>query len=428
MKDFKYYQNLAEKGDAEAEYILGMEYLLGVEVEENRAIAMSWLEKASGHGSPQAKYLIGLYCLDDKSDVDRAIQLFKEAAEKKYGPAQYMLGVMSFWGTLGAPLDIDLAKECFEKASKMKSSDAQNMLGVMHYYGIGYSQDYAEAMTWFSKGAKRKNLDYQLFRDEAGVLDAPSPQAQVNLSAMYMTGEGGFKNSGYASQWKDKSTELGVTSFLYDRSAQHIETLTEEGAEFVSDKVIEQDDSDFIGKHIALWCFQYSRLVYGASYVLGMLFTSSGRWVTTSSKGQEDWCLSGAKQGDLRAKIWLAEHYSKTKARSKIKKAIKWMDDEVKRDGENIQVAQLAGQLKETLAALGVSVPRKVNKEKRLDAHLIRYQKGYQSLVVNSPTLETIYEWFDTKEEAVEGTEEHVAERDGAKLRWHRTVDKRKKK
>lgn len=420
MKNFKYYQNLAEKGDAEAEYILGMEYLLGVEVEENKAIAMSWLEKASGHGSPQAKYLIGLYCLDDKSDVDRAILLFKEAAEKKYGPAQYMLGVMSFWGTLGAPLDIDLAKECFEKASKMKSSDAQNMLGVMHYYGIDYSQDYVEAMAWFSKGSKRGY-------DKPGLLNAPSPQAQVNLSAMYVTGEGGFKNKKYASYWKSLSTDLSAPCSLCDRSAQHIETI-KEAAEFVADKVIEQDDSDFIGKHIALWCLQYSRLVNGVPYVLGKLFTSTGRWVATSAKNEEDWFLRGAKEGDLRAKVCLAERYSKTKARAKIKKAIKWMDDEVKRDVENIQVAQLAEQLKETLAGLGVSVPRKVNKEKRLDAHLIRYQKGFQSLVVNSPTLETIYEWFDTKEEAVEGTEEHVAERDGAKLRWHRTVDKRKKK
>ena len=62
MKDIKYYQKLAERNDAEAEYILSMEYLLGVEVEADEAMAKSWLKKAYEHGSSHAAYLLGLYC------------------------------------------------------------------------------------------------------------------------------------------------------------------------------------------------------------------------------------------------------------------------------------------------------------------------------------------------------------------------------
>lgn len=358
MKDIKYYQKLAERNDAEAEYILSMEYLLGVEVEADEAMAKSWLKKAYEHGSSHAAYLLGLYCLNDKVDVDRAVMLFEIAAEKKHAPAQYILGLMSFWGTLGVPLDIDLAKECFERASTLKSADAQNMLGIMHYYGIGYSQDYVEAMVWFTKGAKRTAVDFQLFRDKPGLLDAPSPLAQVNLSSMFLTGEGGVKNKKHASDWLWKSKKLADIRVLSDCSTPHIEMLSDKAVEFVGNKVIEQDNFDFISKHIALWCFQYSRLIYGVPYVLGKLFAADDGWVVKSTKVEEEWYLRGVKQGDLRAKTCLSERYSQTNSKAKIKKAIKWMNDEAKRDNENEQIAQLATRLNEKLDLLNVKTKK----------------------------------------------------------------------
>ena len=55
LKDFKSLKALAEKGDAEAQYYLGLRYYGGKGVEEDFKEAMKWFKLAADQGDEQAE-------------------------------------------------------------------------------------------------------------------------------------------------------------------------------------------------------------------------------------------------------------------------------------------------------------------------------------------------------------------------------------
>ena len=133
------FSQLAERGDAGAQYKLGVMHYYGEGVPQNFAEAVVW---------------------------------FRRAAEQDDAEAIFKLGVMYDRGE-GVARDVAEARARYRRAAELGYAKAQNNVGNMYYLGFGVAQDYAEAVGWYRRAA------------EQGY-----PYAQYNLALRYENGEG----------------------------------------------------------------------------------------------------------------------------------------------------------------------------------------------------------------------------------------------
>ena len=138
---------LAAKGDADAEYMLGMLYDAGKGVRQDQAVAASW---------------------------------YRKAAEQKHPLAQLFLAVLYYSGQ-GVKQDYGEAARWFRGPAEIGNDQAQFYLGWMYVEGNGVAKDDSEAIGWLTKAAAQRNaramgmLATTLFsrhRDEQDLVDA----------------------------------------------------------------------------------------------------------------------------------------------------------------------------------------------------------------------------------------------------------------
>ncbi len=110
----------AKRGNAEAQYHLGVMYDAGQGVPQNAGKALRW---------------------------------YLNAAELGHKQAQYNAAVMYNEGRGTAP-NPTLALQWFSKAAQQGFADAQFSLGVMYANGAAVKQDYAQAAQWYRKAAQ----------------------------------------------------------------------------------------------------------------------------------------------------------------------------------------------------------------------------------------------------------------------------------
>ena len=109
----------AEKGDAEAQYNLGVMYDLGVGVPEDDREAAKW---------------------------------YRKAADQGYAAAQSALGLKSHSGR-GVEKDDREAVKWLRKAADQGDSSGQLHLGRMYYRGEGVPKDFVKAYAWLNLAA-----------------------------------------------------------------------------------------------------------------------------------------------------------------------------------------------------------------------------------------------------------------------------------
>jgi hypothetical protein len=120
-KDFKSLKALAEKGDAKAQYNLGLMYFHGKGVEKDWKEGIKWIRKAAEQGDVKAHTFLG---------------------------AVYFSG-------RGVEKDFKEAVKWYRKAAEQNSALAQYSLGGMYEYGRGVEKDEKEAVKWFRKAAEQ---------------------------------------------------------------------------------------------------------------------------------------------------------------------------------------------------------------------------------------------------------------------------------
>jgi TPR repeat protein len=214
----RYFQFAAGKGNPAAQANLADMYRLGDGVPKNPDLAFQWAMKSSEQKWPSGLNQLGVLFRDGigvRQDSERAIALFKEAANTNRSPVSFSnLGRMYLFGTgisvnipearkwletgikfndgdsfallsdihirlaKDSPADAAKAFEYAQKAAMLNRSGGFNLLGFAYREGIGHPVDYPNAILNLKKGIELGN-----------------PNSMVHLATMYDKGLGVPKNT-----------------------------------------------------------------------------------------------------------------------------------------------------------------------------------------------------------------------------------------
>jgi hypothetical protein len=159
---------LAERGNAEAQYRIGLMYEFGKGFSVDKTRAISWIGKAAAQGHMLAEQELGvIYATGDGAPQDnaQAVTWFRKAAMQGDATAQYNLGLMYAKGT-GVKVDNAQAIAWFRKAAAQGELNAQFKMGVAYENGQGVPQDDALAYANYAIAARSGNAQYVEYRDD----------------------------------------------------------------------------------------------------------------------------------------------------------------------------------------------------------------------------------------------------------------------
>jgi len=152
-------ERLAEKGDAESQYQLGLLYTLDSRWFMDHIRGYRWFYTAAEQGHSEAQYMVGLAKLNASGtllDRNGAAQFFQRSAIQGHARAQYQLGVAYLNGT-GVRQDKAWGRQWLEQAAWSGHKEASFMLGALFSGGIGGQENTAEAWRWLKRATDLKH-------------------------------------------------------------------------------------------------------------------------------------------------------------------------------------------------------------------------------------------------------------------------------
>ena len=190
----KEWQPLADAGDANARYNLGLLYARGQGVPQNYARAAEWYEKAAGQGVAAAQYNLGVMYANGQGvprNNQEASKWFLKAAEQGVGDAASGLGQIYNEGE-GAFRNPAEAEKWYRQAAAQGVASAAFSLGVMYDIGQGVPKNYEEALKWYHQAA-----------------DAGYASAYTNIGILYYNAQGVKRDLIQAYNWFGRARKLG---------------------------------------------------------------------------------------------------------------------------------------------------------------------------------------------------------------------------
>lgn len=200
-----WYERAAKGGNTSAMFNLALllgKGLIGLESEEkhdreqDKRLAVYWLRKVAKRGDTNAISLLG-ECFFDGDGVRRnrplGFKMMQQAAEQGYGPAQYDLSLRYRYGDY---VEKDFDKEFFwlQKAVENGCSMAYNDLGVCYSLGCGTQIDHDKAFALYKKAIRCTYMD---------------EEAANNLAICYENGEGVEPDPREALRWYRRAKRWG---------------------------------------------------------------------------------------------------------------------------------------------------------------------------------------------------------------------------
>ncbi|HHF7224569.1 TPA: tetratricopeptide repeat protein [Haemophilus influenzae] len=157
---FKLWLPLAEQGDANVQFNLGVMYAEGQGVKQDDFEAVKWYRKAAEQGDANAQAYLGLAYTEGRGvrqDYTEAVKWFRKAAEQGYAEAKFNLGHMYSKGR-GVKQDDFEAVNWYRKAAEQGDADAQAILGFLYLLGErGVQVNKSLAKEWFGKACDNGN-------------------------------------------------------------------------------------------------------------------------------------------------------------------------------------------------------------------------------------------------------------------------------
>lgn len=231
----------ALKGDVDAQFELGSDYLYGEDgLERDPVQAMEWFRRAAEQGHAWAQESLGRAYQSGEGvaiDLERAVQWWRLAADQGNTSAEFWLGRAYELGE-GVAVDAVVAAAWYRRAADAGEAYAQSSLGDLYRDGRGVNPSDTEAVAWYRKAAAqgigdgqyelaemisagrgvaqddREALRYYRLAAEQGF-----EAAMLELARFYEDGRGAPKNLLCAYFW------LGFAATDWDFAAEELDEL-----------------------------------------------------------------------------------------------------------------------------------------------------------------------------------------------------------
>lgn len=150
-------QNWAERGDADAQFELGLRMLTGEGVKKNEKEGVQWMEKAANQKHLKAQFIMGsLY--EDGAGVakseEKAFEWYKKSAENGFAAAQQAVSMAYDLGK-GVKKDPEKATEWLQKAADQNHPPALTALAAKIEKGVGVAKSPAKAALYYLRAAQK---------------------------------------------------------------------------------------------------------------------------------------------------------------------------------------------------------------------------------------------------------------------------------
>jgi uncharacterized protein len=195
---YKAFKPLAERGDIDAQFYLGVMYDFGRGVSQDYIKAAKWFRKAAERGDGEAQFELGWAYAEGQGvaqDYAEAIKWYRKSAQQGFPPAQRELGGLYANGQ-GVPQDHAEAIKWYRKAAEQGDDQAQFELGWAYTDGNSVPQDFIQAYMWFDLAAAHENDSYAEdyagdFRDNLAEKMTPAQIAEAGRLAREWKPKGG---------------------------------------------------------------------------------------------------------------------------------------------------------------------------------------------------------------------------------------------
>ena len=168
-------RELAESGDAHAQYFMGKLYRDGPLLPPDWVMARYWFDKAAKQGYAAAQYALGkLYLSDDAivHDPEFGIQWLEHAAYNGNHDASYRLGKEYLKGEV-VRKDIRKAMDHIYTSAQAGNPHAQYLLGKLLLQGKVIDQDKEESIQWLTRAAEQGHSYARCFLERQSASTAP---------------------------------------------------------------------------------------------------------------------------------------------------------------------------------------------------------------------------------------------------------------
>eukprot|EP00298_Acanthocystis_sp_HF-20_P004589 c14920_g1_i2.p1 GENE.c14920_g1_i2~~c14920_g1_i2.p1 ORF type:complete len:300 (+),score=103.10 c14920_g1_i2:25-924(+) len=156
-------EDLAQKGDSNAQFAVGFLCYHGIGVPKDVDKALQYFLKSANQNNSVAQYSLGYIYQKGQGVIqstDEAIKWYKKSATQRNSNAECNLG--GIYCSDIAHQDYKLSLEWLLKSTEQGDSVSQLQLGLMYKYGRGVEQDLNESIKWFTKSAENNNSVSQL--------------------------------------------------------------------------------------------------------------------------------------------------------------------------------------------------------------------------------------------------------------------------
>ncbi len=182
----------AAKGDADAQFELGLRYLTGEGLKKDEKLGKEWMEKAAAQKHLRAQFVMGSLYEDGvgvKKDESKAVEWYRKSAENGFAPAQFATAMAYDLGR-GIKQDAVKATEWLEKAAEQNHPQAQTALASKYERGVGATKNPSKAALYYLRAAQQDFV-----------------QAMSRLANLYYTGSGVPLDYRRAGAWYQRAAK-----------------------------------------------------------------------------------------------------------------------------------------------------------------------------------------------------------------------------
>jgi len=315
---FRLIRYAAEHNYQPAFSALGKCYAYGIGTQQNHLEAVHWLLKTDYAQDVDMLGLMGLYYFNGTGvaqDKNKAYDYWLDVAEKGhsagfhycqlaadagYARGQFVLGHFYQFG-IDTPTDIHKALQLFHQAAEQNYAPAQCRLGILYGDGIhSIERDPVVAMQWFQRAAAQKDT-----------------VAQYRLAHCLLDGDGIEQNKDQAARIWQELSQPTPTYPKGNPASQHSLGIL----------LIDKEYSDYNPKEGIKYLYNSAAQDFApAQTSLGLLYYEGLNDVIEQNyKQARHWFQKAAKQGDRIAQYHLGDiYYNGDGVPMNSKKAFKW--------------------------------------------------------------------------------------------------------